>query len=181
MSSEQQILSTVTSLTNSRTDTTVYATPEQPNPARSRKTSHSSDSSSEKDVAIAKPYVSSSKVSVANDLVEPTDEKPKVITSLLFGRRKGSDLDAIATTRSVFDDPNLAPHYWPKASYENLHRFDPNARWTYREEKASSKLDRFMSVVTVLKMDTVSVYRSEDRFESHALGGYQLLCGMLTV
>ncbi|KAJ7810382.1 major facilitator superfamily domain-containing protein, partial [Mycena olivaceomarginata] len=33
-------------------------------------------------------------------------------------------------------DPDLAAHYWPKKEYENLHRFDPKARWTYREEQA---------------------------------------------
>jgi hypothetical protein len=36
----------------------------------------------------------------------------------------------------VYDDPDLASHYWPKEDYENLHRFDPKARWTYREEQA---------------------------------------------
>ncbi|KAJ7885110.1 allantoate permease [Mycena olivaceomarginata] len=46
------------------------------------------------------------------------------------------DPDAISTRRSVYDDPDLAAHYWPKKDYENLHRFDPKARWTYREEQA---------------------------------------------
>ncbi|KAF7348512.1 hypothetical protein MVEN_01368700 [Mycena venus] len=59
-------------------------------------------------------------------------------TSWLFNRQelKPLDLDAVATRRSVYDDPDLAAHYWPKKDYENLHRFDPKARWTYREEQA---------------------------------------------
>ncbi|KAH7336835.1 major facilitator superfamily domain-containing protein [Rhizoctonia solani] len=46
------------------------------------------------------------------------------------------DLDSTATQPSVFDDPNTLEVYRPPASYENAHRFDPDARWTWREEKA---------------------------------------------
>ena len=53
-------------------------------------------------------------------------------------REEQYDLDACATRRSVFDDPLLAKHYWPTPKYENLHRFDPDARWTFREEKVRS-------------------------------------------
>ncbi|KAF9450203.1 allantoate permease [Macrolepiota fuliginosa MF-IS2] len=59
-------------------------------------------------------------------------------TNFLFRRStyKPVDLDAVSTRRSVYDDPKLAQYYWPKPEYENLHRFDPNARWTFREERA---------------------------------------------
>ncbi|EGO03481.1 hypothetical protein SERLA73DRAFT_165163 [Serpula lacrymans var. lacrymans S7.3] len=73
----------------------------------------------------------------ADDLVDEPDQQFKW-TSILFRRHqlKPLDLDATATRRSVYDDPHLASHYWPKKDYENLHRFDPNARWTHREEQA---------------------------------------------
>ncbi|KAI0347971.1 MFS general substrate transporter [Trametopsis cervina] len=52
-----------------------------------------------------------------------------------FWQRNEQDLDAIATQPSVFDDPTTLDVYRPPPSYENTHRFDPSARWTFREEK----------------------------------------------
>jgi hypothetical protein len=72
----------------------------------------------------------------ADDLVDK-EPPPFRLSSWLFNRQElQQDLDAVSTRRSVFDDPDLAAHYWPKKEYENLHRFDPKARWTYREEQA---------------------------------------------
>jgi hypothetical protein len=56
------------------------------------------------------------------------------IARLWKKRNHGLSLDDVATQPPVFDDDKLAPLYQPGPEYENVHRFDPSERWTWREE-----------------------------------------------
>ncbi|KIJ61406.1 hypothetical protein HYDPIDRAFT_96568 [Hydnomerulius pinastri MD-312] len=100
---------------------------------------------------------------VAFDLVEE-DEEQFSWSKAVFGRRPLKPLpdpDAIGTKRSVFDDEHLAPHYWPKKDYENIHRFDPAARWTYREEWAVvRKIDWKIMVMAAIAFSSLNLDRS---------------------
>ncbi|KAG1826355.1 allantoate permease [Suillus variegatus] len=97
-----------------------------------------------------------------DDLVEEVEEQFSW-TNTVFRRKQIAhpDPDAIATRRSVYDDPDLAPHYWPKKDYENIHRFDTTARWTYREEKALvRKLDWKIMVTAAIGFSALNLDRS---------------------
>ncbi|KAI5124120.1 hypothetical protein M0805_000933 [Coniferiporia weirii] len=66
----------------------------------------------------------------------PSDYGPRrFFWSSFFRRSDSQELDTIATQPSVFDDPTTIELYRPPTTYENAHRFDPNARWTWREEQ----------------------------------------------
>ncbi|QRV77756.1 major facilitator superfamily transporter [Ceratobasidium sp. AG-Ba] len=79
---------------------------------------------------------------VSKDTLAQTKELGVPIEQLGIQNRKwwkrnkiNVDPDTIATQPSVFDDPKTLEIYRPPAVYENAHRFDPDARWTWREEK----------------------------------------------
>ncbi|KAI3546970.1 hypothetical protein CABS01_01105 [Colletotrichum abscissum] len=88
-----------------------------------------------------------------SDLAEPQDTTKNVgFWEALTRRNAPRDLDAIATERSVFDDPSLAPFYQPPPEYENVHRFDPKERWTHREERSVRRKTDFKIFAWILVM-----------------------------
>jgi hypothetical protein len=82
-------------------------------------------------------------------------------------RTEKHDLDAVATQPSVFDDPVTLELYRPPPSYENTHRFDSNARWTFREEQVRCK---WCGHLSPFSQHFVLASCAEDRLEDHVVG-----------
>ncbi|KAL4965835.1 major facilitator superfamily domain-containing protein [Aspergillus stella-maris] len=88
-------------------------------------------------------------------------EAPQPAIASFFSRRKGRDLEEIATQPSVYDDLKLAPYFQPNPKYENLHRFDPSFRWKWGEEKPLiRKIDWRVTVWAALAFFALDLDRS---------------------
>ena len=97
-----------------------------------RLASRASDSpDTEEDIDAARARI------LAEQELQKTDPPVLPIMTLLRRKKDQKNLEEIATQPSVYDDPELARYFQPTAKYENLHRFDPAARWTWAEELVS--------------------------------------------
>ncbi|KAL1600428.1 hypothetical protein SLS60_006813 [Paraconiothyrium brasiliense] len=71
------------------------------------------------------------------------------------------DPNQTATQPSVFDEPETLQEYRPPPDWENAHRFDPSARWTWGEENAIiRKIDLRIMIFTAIMFMALELDRS---------------------
>ncbi|GKU05782.1 phthalate transporter [Fusarium langsethiae] len=98
--------------------------------------------------------------------------KPRMNRKFLWEKKDDTyDPDDTATQPSVFDDPDVATEYQPASNWENIHRFDPLARWTWRkEDNVVRKIDIRILIWTCvmffgLEIDRANIHQAlTDRF-----------------
>lgn len=102
------------------------------------------------------PSTSTTSLSEELNLGVPLHQK-----RFFWQRSKAYDPDATATLPSVFDDPDTADKYHPRPDWENYHRFDPNARWTWGEErKLVRKIDVRIMIFAIVMFMALEIDRS---------------------
>ncbi|KAI0376673.1 MFS general substrate transporter [Hypomontagnella monticulosa] len=128
-------------------------------------------------MATVLPSAVSEKAALAEDTELGPDEeriayavpplgKPQVNKRFWFQRSEDYDPNDIATQPSVYDNPDTAAQYKPRDDWENMHRFDPKARWTWGEEhKVIRKIDwRIMTwtaiMFTAMELDRANLAQS---------------------
>lgn len=117
-------------------------------------------------VSIHKAVTPTSSVVEVSTLAAPVSAQKRS-----FWRKPEHELDSVATQPSVFDDLATLEVYRPPAVWENAHRFDPSARWTWREEYVSCSCSRFVG----LMVTAPAAHRSEDRLVDHGMGFHHVL------
>ncbi|CAK7216386.1 hypothetical protein SBRCBS47491_002806 [Sporothrix bragantina] len=116
---------------------------------------------SDEDLATSSGDDKTPQVLVSSVDIPPLGEPINTTRRYFWEKSKPLDLDAIATQPSVYDDPALAIKYRPRDDWENIHRFDPLARWTWREEKALvRKIDIRIFVFTCVAFMALEIDRA---------------------